>query len=229
MDRQWVRGTLGILLCASILGLGNSADAKPKRMTEQQKAACRKNLHIDANGDQPLQFIALPPAPPCTTTTRNGFPIPDPKCTPGAVNPTLTLTALNSPAFKTGCVRDEATNAKQKTITYDWYGIKHPAKNTGADQVCELDHFISLEIGGADTLDNIWPQCGPSKVGLMNRYFKKKDIVENYLAWLVKNGQMDLDQAQRGIAADWTQYLNEAKAACPGVKCKKGNLAPSRH
>jgi hypothetical protein len=73
-----------------------------------------------------------------------------------------------------------------------------------------LDHLISLELGGADTLDNIWPQCGPSRVKLATRYFKIKDGVENYLAAKVKAGEISLQDAQRGIAADWTQYISDA-------------------
>jgi hypothetical protein len=86
--------------------------------------------------------------------------------------------------------------------------------------------LISLELGGADTLENIWPQCGPKGVVLRNRYFKQKDIVENYLAREVKAGRMDLSEAQRGIAQDWTQYLDAArKPSRPLVaKTKKRHL-----
>jgi len=82
-----------------------------------------------------------------------------------------------------------------------------------------LDHLISLELGGADTLDNIWPQCGPSDVTLPQRFFKEKDTVENFLAMQVRAGRMDLIDAQRGIATDWTQFLDEARRACPEGRC----------
>jgi hypothetical protein len=75
-----------------------------------------------------------------------------------------------------------------------------------------LDHLVSLELGGADTLDNIWPQCGPPGVKLAKRYFKIKDGVENYLAAKVKAGGISLKDAQRGIATEWTQYIPEAAA-----------------
>ena len=45
---------------------------------------------------------------------------------------------------------------------------------------------------------------------LDERYFKAKDRVENYLAGEVKAGRRSLDDAQRGIASDWTQYLTTA-------------------
>jgi hypothetical protein len=93
-------------------------------------------------------------------------------------------------------VRDQATSAAKKKNTYAWYAIKKPAINRGRRQVCELDHLVSLELGGADTLDNIWPQCRPSRVALYRRYFKQKDAVENYLAAQVRAGAIDLHDAQ---------------------------------
>ena len=124
---------------------------------------------------------------------------------------------LRSPDFRTSCLRDKATSAHAKTTTYDWYGEPHPAHNTGANQTCELDHLVSLELGGADTLDNNWPQCGPPDAVLRARFFKQNDAVENYLAARVRDGAMDLNEAERGIAQDWMQYLN---AACEVQRCE---------
>jgi len=91
-----------------------------------------------------------------------------------------------------------------------------PTNNKGANQTCELDHLVSLELGGSDTLDNIWPQCGPAGAVLRARFFKQKDVVENYLAMRVRDKTIALSVAQRGIAEDWTQYLN---AACEVQHC----------
>jgi hypothetical protein len=157
----------------------------------------------------------------CKAQKKNGYMVPDPACTPGAINPTLTLDVLKNPAFRTGCVRDCETPPSAKATTYAAYGIAHPANNVGATQTCELDHLVSLEIGGADTLDNIWPQCGPANVVLARRYFKIKDKVENFLAAQVRDGAVDLAVAQRGIADDWTQFLPAARTWCKqaGHKC----------
>jgi hypothetical protein len=54
---------------------------------------------------------------------------------------------------------------------------------------------------------------------LAQRFFKEKDGVENYLAKMIKTGQKDLAEVQRGIATDWTQYLDAARQACPGGRC----------
>jgi hypothetical protein len=176
---------------------------------------CAK-LHIDPEGSEPLQNVSLPPNSTCKPRVKNGLPLPDPSCSPGAINPTLTVAVLKTKGFTTKCVRDQSTSAAEKHQTYGWYKIKPPAHNTGSTQTCELDHIISLELGGADTLENLWPQCGPNKVALNKRYFKQKDAVENFLNREVKAGRMALSDAQHGIAEDWTQFLAKARKA--GVK-----------
>jgi hypothetical protein len=194
------------LLCLSLLAF--------------QPAHAQNCHNVDASADQPLHAVSLPPSNGCSVKMTNGYPIPDPSCTPGGVNPTVTVDVLRDPAYRTGCTRNSGTSSAQKAGTYGWYKIPHPSNNTGANQTCELDHLISLELGGADTLDNIWPQCGPSGVALAKRYFKQKDLVENYLAAQVKAGKIDLAEAQNGIAEDWTQYLDASKHAAPHPAAK---------
>lgn len=163
----------------------------------------------------------IPPDGSCSTTLRNGYPVPDSRCTPGGIDPGVTVAVLRNPAWRTGCIRNCETSEAEKHVTYRWYDIRTPRRNYGDSQVCELDHLVPLELGGADGLGNIWPECGPSGVTLDDRYFKIKDRVENYLAYEVKSGKMSLDAAQRGIASDWTQYLDAANHYCAaGGRCE---------
>lgn len=208
---------------------GPCENAVARKLTAAQVAACTRTLHIVTTDDHPLGMIWGQSAGRCHTQIRNGFPVPDPGCTPGATNSTVTLDVLKSPKFKTGCVRDHATSAHQKITTYGWYAVTKPAHNTGANQICELDHLVSLELGGADTLDNIWPQCGPDGARGLKRFFKQKDRVEGYLAAQVRANAIGLEVAQRGIAQDWTQYLNDANnwaASKAGHKTKKKKVTP---
>lgn len=154
----------------------------------------------------------------CEVRSENGYPVPDPRCTPGGVNPSVTEDVLRDPSWRTREVRNCAESEAQKHIAYRWYDIAKPRINSNENQVCELDHLVPLELGGADGMGNIWPQCGPDAVALNERYFKRKDLVENYLAEAVKKGQMPLAQAQRGIAANWTQYLDAATRWCAEQK-----------
>lgn len=141
----------------------------------------------------------------------DGQPLPDPACTPGAVNPTLTVEVLRHKDFRTGLLRDKVTSAAEKRKVYAWYGIAPPAHNTGANQTCELDHVIDLGAGGGDGLANIWPQCQlptdpPVPVG--DRHFEDKDRhAEHVMMAAIKAGATDAQLAdlQKRIAADWTQ------------------------
>jgi hypothetical protein len=156
----------------------------------------------------------------CTTSIRNGYPIPDPRCTPGGINPSITAEMLTNSGFRTRCIRNCQTSEAQKHVTYTWYDIQKPRSNSGEHQVCELDHLVPLELGGADGLGNIWPECGPDSTALPGRYFKVKDRIENYLADEVKAGRISLDAAQRGIASDWTQFIPAANRYCAvGGRC----------
>jgi len=88
--------------------------------------------------------------------------------------------------------------------------MTNPQHNSGRNQVCELDHLVPLELGGADGMGNIWPQCGPDDMTLKNRYFKIKDRVENYLADEVK-----AERLQR-LQALITRGQRAFNAACAG-------------
>jgi hypothetical protein len=211
----------GLLGCLLLLlpGAGPAFAAEPSTNCSAFK--------LDAKDSQPVPGDSGSHKAPdslhskeCAVRSSHGFPLPDPQCTPGKINSTVKEAVLRNPNFTTKCLRDDATSADQKEQTYIYYNVPKPQHNTGVMQTCELDHLVSLELGGADTLDNIWPQCGPDKVVLRERYFKQKDAVENYLAKQVREGTMSLDDAQKGISSDWTQYLDQARKACSGGKCE---------
>src|SRR5437660_2135449 len=186
--------------------------------TSNTPAACAA-FDIDATASESLAAGGATVPNTCHTRFKGEFLLPDPACTPGAVNPTVTTEVLQDPTFRTACVRGHASSSAQKNHTYDLYTIAHPNNNTGQTQTCELDHLISLELGGADTVDNIWPQCGPDGAVLSERFFKRKDAVENFLAKQVREGKMSLADAQKGIATDWTQFL-AASEGCEGAACE---------
>jgi hypothetical protein len=189
---------------------GVSSKGPISKTTSSNGDVCEE-LGIDASASDPFTQVILPPTRECTVRMSNGFPIPDASCTPGAIDSTVTEDVLKDSRFRTSCIRNRVTSNAKKNTTYDWYKIDHPDNNTGQTQTCELDHLVPLELGGADTLNNIWPQCGPPGVPLSERYFKRKDAIENFLTAQVKAGKISLSEAQRGIAADWTQYLGQSE------------------
>ncbi|MFM9735729.1 HNH endonuclease, partial [Streptomyces niveiscabiei] len=62
----------------------------------------------------------------------------------------------------------------------------------------EVDHIISLELGGSNDIKNLWPQ---PYHGLWNAHMKDK--LENKLNEMVKTNQIELADAQKAISTDW--------------------------
>ena len=89
--RPSVAIAIGVLFCASPLG---AAEQDSREMTGPQKKACQEKFHLDANAHEPTHGVGTPAAHTCSVGERNKFQIPDPKCTSGAVNPSLTLEVL---------------------------------------------------------------------------------------------------------------------------------------
>jgi hypothetical protein len=149
--------------------------------------------------------------------------LPDPECTPGDILKDETTEMICSSEFHTKFVRGSKTTQSEKNKVYGMYGIPHPANNTGSTQVCEIDHLVSLELGGADTIPNLWPECSPGYAGWQGPGFRDKDGFENYLWFHVcVNQDLSLQDAQIQIATNWRKYWELAgKPECRNrIKCE---------
>jgi hypothetical protein len=129
---------------------------------------------------------------------------PDAACTPGAVDARVTQDNIAQTICTAGYserVRPPTsytTPLKRQLMAA--YGLSNEAL---AD--FELDHLISLEIGGSPRDPaNLWPEPW---TGPMNA--RQKDTVENFLHDQVCQGQMALADAQRIIASDWPRVAAE--------------------
>jgi len=63
----------------------------------------------------------------------------------------------------------------------------------------KIDHLIPLELGGADTVDNLWPQRLRAKPYGPDR----KELLAEVLLTKIARKQMTLAQAQEEIRRDW--------------------------
>lgn len=124
-----------------------------------------------------------------TNCQANGM-YPDKECTPGAIIAIATKEDICTPGYSKG-VRD--VPEKMKKDVYAEYSITH---RTAGEY--EVDHFISLELGGSNDLANLFPEAASPTPG-----FHEKDKVENYLHDEVCKGVISLNEAQRQIATDW--------------------------
>jgi hypothetical protein len=126
---------------------------------------------------------------------------PDPRCTPGALNPQVTQATIGRTICRSGwtsTVRPpERVTEPEKLASIAAYGDRLSPSHY------EYDHFVPLELGGA-TNDprNLWPEPGASP--------NPKDAVEDELNRKVCDGQMTLARAQRAIAANWVSLASKS-------------------
>ncbi len=128
----------------------------------------------------------------------SGMYLPDPTCTPGAIDPAVTQANIASTICTTGytsTVRPTSSiTATFKTLSVAQYGLSY-SKTT------EYDHLISLELGGTNSVKNLWPEQNRSAAtGTTN----PKDGIENKLHKAVCAHQVTLSAAQHAIATNWT-------------------------
>ena len=116
--------------------------------------------------------------------------LPDSRLTPGA---TLDVTKEDvcTPGY-TKKVRNVSVTVK--CHVYDEYGVQY------VPRAYEVDHLISLELEGANSVRNLWPESYGIR---WNAHVK--DALENRLHVLVCDGSISLEIAQREIAGNWIE------------------------
>lgn len=90
--------------------------------------------------------------------------LPDADCTPGTIISTATKEQICVPGYSK-TVRSVNTATKQQV--FDEYGI-----TTHTPGEYEVDHLVSLELGGSNDIANLWPEAADPPPG-----FHEKDVV----------------------------------------------------
>jgi hypothetical protein len=121
-------------------------------------------------------------------------------CTPGAIFPDATKDQVCTPGYSRS-VRNVPQSEKDQA--YAEYGI---ASHSPGEY--EVDHLVSLELGGSNDIANLWPEAAAPTPG-----FHQKDGVENYLHDQMCNGTISLSDAQAQIASNWLTVYSQCKAA----------------
>jgi hypothetical protein len=150
----------------------------------------------------PGRGLALAPQPA-------GHPmLPDPKLTPGATDPAVTQSTIKQTICKSGytsTVRN-VTEAEKRAVMVR-YGL--PLSELSK---VEIDHFVSLEIGGSNDVTNLWPEYydpAPGQSGYLGA--RQKDVVETELHREVCGGKINLSMAQLLIRT-WPDYYRKLKS-----------------
>jgi hypothetical protein len=114
----------------------------------------------------------------------------------------------------------------EKAAVYNRYGVVWiPYKH-------EVDHLISLELGGSNAIRNLWPEPYAGRWGA-----RTKDVLENRLHDLVCEGKITLRSAQRQEGRDWVaayrRYVGSPTSgngsAAPAAPSSAGGFYASRY
>jgi hypothetical protein len=118
-------------------------------------------------------------------------PLPDAGCTPGARFRRVTRARVCTPGY---AKRVRNVPQSRKDAVYAAYGIKRHFN--GRDG--EVDHLVSLELGGSNSTANLFPEAASPTPGS-----HEKDRLETRLHSDVCSRQISLRKAQHLIARDW--------------------------
>lgn len=135
------------------------------------------------------------PAPgSCHAIGSGPYSRPDPRCTPGALDPAVRQSDIAKTICRSGWTQTvrppERITEAEKRLSLRAYGDRSPIWDY------EYDHFVPLELGGASNDSrNLWPEPQESP--------NPKDAVENYLNRQVCDHEMTLAHAQAVIAGNW--------------------------
>ena len=116
--------------------------------------------------------------------------LPERDLTPGATR-SVAMSEVCSMAHE-DVVREVSDSMRQEVFRE--YGIM----NARAGDY-EIDYLIAPGLGGAENLQNLWPE--PYRSQTWNAHVK--DALEERLHQLVCSGDLDLHTAQHEVAADW--------------------------
>jgi hypothetical protein len=118
--------------------------------------------------------------------------LPNQKFTPGDI--AFVPESLLCRTGYTASIR-HVTKKMKHQVKY-WYGIP----DSVPDNIFEYDHLISLELGGTNSINNLWPEPITGKWGA-----RVKDVLENKLHKMVCSGEISLQQAQKEISTNWIE------------------------
>jgi hypothetical protein len=122
--------------------------------------------------------------------------MPNQQLTPGVVDPAATKEKVCTPNY-TATVRNVPDSLKKKVFAQ--YNI-----DPKSDKF-EVDHLISLELGGSNDIKNLWPQSYTTQP--FNAHMK--DQLENTLHRMICKGTITMQAAQEAISTDWTAAYHQ--------------------
>jgi hypothetical protein len=191
-----IAALLGCFLLATLACAHAPAEA-PLPAQEAAPPATAASMVPGPGGLLELPFCPDPSTAPKDCVAHNG--LPDPRCTAGATAADDLEVICHQSTASRRCNFSKAT----REAMFQAYRLSSPEPPGSY----ELDHLIPLELGGANTLDNLWPEAAAPAPG-----FHEKDWLENYLHKQVCGGSLALATARWLIAGDWVSAYRRLAA-----------------
>jgi len=129
---------------------------------------------------------------------------PDMQKTPGEADPKATKEEICQRGYATK--NRHVTQATKKKV-YELYGITDRKPNE-----YQIDHLISLCLGGTNSIKNLWPQ----PILFLDQHNRnagaiQKDVVEKELCRKVCKGELSLEEARDIEVNRWFRYYKQMK------------------
>lgn len=142
--------------------------------------------------------------------TTGGEVLPDPQCTPGAIDTTVTPTNLSQTICRSGGYSDSVRPPLELTEALKYkmlaaYGV--PASKV---RDYELDHLVAESAGGSSSTYNLWPEPN-SDAGRYPRseyVANDKDEIEHWAWEAVCDHRARLRRVQKAMATNWTRLTD---------------------
>jgi hypothetical protein len=165
----------------------------------------------DGHGWSPGGLYGPMPAPASCHVQQGvqGQPLPDPQCTPGAVDAAVTASNVDATVCRTGgytgSVRPPQRLTDQaKAGLLAAYGI--PVSQASR---YELDHLVELNAGGASDLRNLWPEPNTFEWYAGSAFIHNdKDAIERYTFDAICRHAVSVTAVQQAMATDWTTAVS---------------------
>jgi len=150
---------------------------------------------------------AQPPAGRCHFRyTKSHQPLPDRRCTQGALNPKVSERTLASTICRSGYTTSirppESITEPEKIANARSYHY------VGSLGVAEYDHLVPLELGGdPNDAHNLWVEPPSPGHKASQGVYNPKDKIENQARSLVCSHRVALTTMQNAVAANWTTAI----------------------
>jgi hypothetical protein len=132
---------------------------------------------------------------------------PDRRCSPGAYYSGLTKTVICSSSFHTSSTRHVPDSEKHE-VEIEYGLAPKPYGST-----LEIDHIVSLELGGSNDAANLYPEEATFANNAPG--FHVKDKLENAVHKAVCAGTISLRSAQQQIASNWEKLYKSLYGVAP--------------